>query len=152
MCAACLTVCLTFCEFVPGVLADGERSAPLLIYYNKCQNPARGCLSSPFTETLSHTQNTTQEAVVLSVTGCVCVRALPMAEGGELKSWLLWANWTAANWIITLTSSEQWRSERKEGRGKKCSLLGWLVSCTVGMMKARVLKMYKDVLMTCFVR
>lgn len=34
------------------------------------------------------------------------------------------ASGVAANWIITLTSSEQWRSERKEGRGKKCSLLG----------------------------
>lgn len=52
----------------------------------------------------------------------------------------------AANWIITLTSSEQWRSERKEGRGKKCGLLGQLVPCTLGRMKARLLKMQKDVM------
>lgn len=39
----------------------------------------------------------------------------------------------AANWIIALTSFEQWRSE-KEGRKRKRSTVCWvrLVSCTVG--------------------
>lgn len=34
------------------------------------------------------------------------------------------ASGVAANWIITLTSSEQWRSERKEGRVKEVQLAG----------------------------
>lgn len=117
-----------------------RRSAPLLIYYIKCQDPARGLLKLPLNrDTLLHTKYHPR-----GCKHCLCECPSVLRGGVSQGGQLLWANRTAANWINTLTSSEQWRSERKEGRGKKCSLLGRLVSFAAGRMKARWLKMYKD--------
>lgn len=69
--------------------------------------------------TYAQTQNISQE--LAEVCAYVCVCTLPW---GSLFRRFLCASGTAANWIITRTRSEQWRSERKEGRGKEYSLLG----------------------------
>lgn len=126
--------------------------APLLIYHNKCQGPAWGPLKLPLNwETLFHTKYYPGGCSTLPVwVGC----SLEVEGGGVFRSGgsvglLLWANRMAANWINTLTSSEQWRSERKEG--KECSTPARLVSSAAGEMKARPLKMYHDALWTCLV-
>lgn len=61
------------CQLVSGVVANDEWSAPLLIYYSRCQNPVRGLLNLYFTNTHTHTHTQLQTKYLPRASSRACV-------------------------------------------------------------------------------
>lgn len=119
------SVTYKFCVFVPGVWADDEKSAPLLIYYNKCQDPARGQLKLLFhSDTLLHTKCHPRGCSTFCVGVCHW-DGVGVGGGGGARGGYYEPTEQQPIGLSRLPALNNGGVKgRKEGRGTECTLLG----------------------------